>query len=378
VSGRLIGLLALTLVAHASGSSAWAEPGVAAHAAPAIQLTVIGGATALRWARSLVGTRNLDGATLKWNAGDVFDPRALLAPSEEPAVNTIRAWLDLSDSRRARIYFAARERDRFLLREVELSGNFDAVDHESLASVLELSLAALLEDDRAGLSRAETQALLLSQAAPPAAPRIAKTDAPPAIAPTRPATPPARTPAKRSGELALFYAAVVRGSGPAFAQGPGVIGSLGYRFETWRAAAWLAGQYLASSRVERQDVDLGVQLAGASTRAGFELARRKAPPSRHAARVRLGAGVDFLRLAPFSGPAAATAAPAAPRWSSTFVLTAAIGDGWWFSPRAYVAIDLLVDVAPVAVDYQANVDGRLTTVLSTWRARPGLALELGF
>jgi hypothetical protein len=42
-----------------------------------------------------------------------------------------------------------------------------------------------------------------------------------------------------------------------------------------------------------------------------------------------------------------------------------------------VAAVLSVDVLPTAVHYDVSVAGQTSTAFSPWRARPGLALELG-
>src|SRR6185436_16886777 len=113
--------------------------------------------------------RPLGGAPVRRRRADRFDPEEMLRPlaaaattgggpsavppgSGAPATGSgssvaataaaVRCWVDLSGARRALLYFSGRAGDRFLIRDVELSGRFDELDRQSLAQVLELSIAA--------------------------------------------------------------------------------------------------------------------------------------------------------------------------------------------------------------------------------------------
>ncbi len=133
------------------------EPSPAGH--PATEISVVGSPDNLDWVRALVHPEASGTAAIHWSRMDRFDPHDVLR-STAGAGGVIRCWIDLTDARRARIYFAARSGERFLIRDLELSGGFDELDRATLAEVLDLSLAALAEDERAGLSRAETETLL--------------------------------------------------------------------------------------------------------------------------------------------------------------------------------------------------------------------------
>ena len=136
-----------------SGLVAYAEEDDSNPAARAVRvrITVIGSLDEFRWARTLVGSRGLGSLPAQWSRTERFDPGELLDASRASREHSLDCWLDLSEGPRARLCFAAPSGERFLLRDVALSGRMNDVDCESLAEVLDLSVAALLENERAGL-----------------------------------------------------------------------------------------------------------------------------------------------------------------------------------------------------------------------------------
>ena len=85
---------------------------------------------------------------------NVFERRA--GPSELG----VRVWIDLSDDKKASFYFADRAGEHFLVRSMALPDARSPLALEALGQVLELSVRALLEDARVGMSRAEVNELL--------------------------------------------------------------------------------------------------------------------------------------------------------------------------------------------------------------------------
>jgi hypothetical protein len=69
---------------------------------------------------------------------------------------------------------------------------------------------------------------------------------------------------------------------------------------------------------------------------------------------------------------------AAARWSTSFVLAAALRAELYRVRGLRVHASLLVDLVPTAVDYAVDANGTLAPAFSPWRVRPGLALELAF
>ena len=182
-----------------------------------VEITVVGPVPDYQRLIAPIGARTPSGVPLLWNRIDRFNPLAELLRAEPPppASVALRCWIDLSDLRRVTLYFASRGGERFLVRELALSGRLDEVDQQSLAQVVEISIAALLENQDTGLTRAEAREIL---------------------ARAQPATSPPAASVKARGwrpGVALSYGiAAVAASLPA-GQGPGVTLSL---LRSWSAA----------------------------------------------------------------------------------------------------------------------------------------------
>jgi hypothetical protein len=340
---------------------------------PPLDVTVVGRLVDFQWARALVGPRGPGGLPSRWTRADRFEPLDILGGAGAGRPGTLRCWLDLSDPRRARVYFAAQASERFLIRDVELSGRFDELDREALAEVLELSLAALLENQRAGLTRDETEALLAKRSRP--SPSSGKAAAP-TPAPVAPVPSPRSATGARawpgSGALEVFYAAQARGRALPVAQGPGLLASWG-RSAALREVLWLSGQVQLPATARRDQI--GLETETVALRAGLGVTW---PTGRRAFSARLGAGADLDHLTPRPGTGDASAALTSARWSSSLVGTAALGADARLGRRVSVGARAFVDVWPTQVHYDLQLDGVVTPIFSPWRVRPGLALDLTF
>jgi hypothetical protein len=361
---------------------------VAPAAAPAtpVEITVAGSAADLRRVRDLVEPWRAGGAAPRWARAQAIDPAEILRGDRD----ALRCWVDLTSPRRARLYFAARSGERFLVRDVELPGGFDEIGRQSLAEVLELSLAALLADERAGLSRAEAQALLDERqraaarpAEPAPSPPVPLPAAPPAAPPPSLAATPAAPGAPSPLGVGVFYAAQIPGGELPVAHGPGLALDLDLGPGRRRAlAAWLEGRYQLPEHAARDTI--GLDLSTIAARAGLGLrfatgsaagddARALRP---RAVALRVGAGVDFVQLRPEAGSGGGAPALTPARWSTSLVLTGAAALALAAGRRASVELRLFADLLPVAVHYDLEVDGRASPVFSPWRVRPGLALAV--
>ena len=100
----------------------------------------------------------------------------MLRDRRDGDAGAVRAWVDVT-SRHARAPVfrdrSGNRGDRFLVRDVDLSGRFDEVDRAALAEVLESSIGALVANERAGLTRAEAEAVLARREPPAPPPAIA-------------------------------------------------------------------------------------------------------------------------------------------------------------------------------------------------------------
>jgi hypothetical protein len=360
--------LALLVLLHAAGAEAEAAPGSTAPStqpAAATEITVVGTPANLDWVRALTRPGGINGVPLHWSRTDYFDPRDVLRTAGA-AGEALRCWIDLTDAKRARIYFAARSGERFLIRDLDLSGAFDELDRATLAEVLDLSLLALVEDDRAGLSRAETETLLARRTAAKAAATIPSRPAP-AIAPPSPAGLP-QPPGPRVG---VFYAGQGFSTELPIVQGPGLLLSWGLpsaERSRRQLAAWLSVQYQLPA--DDQASPVGLRLQTVTPRAGIQI---RLPPGLDA---RLGIGADLSHLTPLAGTTGAMAMLTPPRWSESLLVTSAIGAEVALTRRVEIEVLVFADYLPTAVDYDLSVGGQTSAVVSSFRLRPGIALEL--
>jgi hypothetical protein len=384
-SARAVWVWPLACLTFALLPDAVAEEGVVGAPPPAtkIEISVVGKPGDLRWARSLVGSNSLGMAAARWTRAERFDVRELFETAAVARANLLACWLDLSDPKRGRLYFVAPSGQRFLLRDVELSGHQSEVDRASLAEVLELSVAALLENERAGLTRAETETLIVDRQAtervpgqPVARPAPATAIAPSATAAVRPAeTQPLH------GAGVLFAEQVISADFP-LAQRVGVEGSLGRRFQAGWLAGVVAGEYQFS--VSAQNADIGMRLSSWLACVALEAGHLRERPGEDARFWwrslfgRLGAGVDFSRVSPQLGTQAMAATLAPAHWSAAFVVRGTLGTSWALGAQAALDVQIFADAFPTAVHYDVNREGSVETAFSPWRVRPGLALGLAY
>jgi hypothetical protein len=359
-------IVALTLSGAARAQSAPASP-----APPSIEIVVVGRADAYERLHALLDRRLSAMGSTAWSRAERVDAGDVLALSPGHA---LRCWIDLGDPRRARLTFAARSGERFLARDFELSGDLDEIDQAALAEVIELSIRALIEDERAGLSRGETQLLLARRATgSPVPPRPSPAPPAPPGAPSSLADAPSRMPQGRRFDLGVFYAAEAVADGPPIDNGPGLSLALSHEIRRQVLGRPLFTAGWVSARVRLPETvtgtDAGVRLAGVAVRLGVELGLEHL-------RLRLGAGWDFVHVSPEA--ASAALAPAGARWTSALACEGAIRIALADIGSSRLWISLLGDVLPTGIDYGVDAGGRFEVVFSPWRVRPGLALEIIF
>jgi hypothetical protein len=388
------------LVALTVAASSVARPGtLRAQARPApdrgvpagggdgnVEITVVGTADDLRRIRGVVDSRNLAGPGAQWSHVPHFDPMDILRGERETQHTALRCWIDVVDPRRARLYFAARSGQQFLVRDVEMAGAFDDVDRETLSQVLELSVAALLEDQRAGLTRAQVQAVLSGRE-----PDALKPAGPPEPSPP----PPDLVQSPRlprhfgTGPMAsVIYGARVLGGDLPLVHGPGALLSWTGLGASRGLGVWASGQY----QLPQQEVGpaIGLRFETVAARGGVQghLPFRRGSATRgdvvgHGVAFagvtgRLGAGADMVRVTPRAGSADPSAVLTPARWSRSLVVGAAVACNWTLGRRVALGATASVDVLPTAVHYDLDVDGRTAAAFSPWRVRPGLAMELSW
>jgi hypothetical protein len=361
-----------------------------------VEITVVGSAADLSRVRTLVRPRAAGAATIRWRRLESFNPVEILYGTAEidPRGQTTRCWIDLTDRRHAHLYFVGRSGTRFLIRDVDLSGKFDELDLTSLAEVIDLSLTVVVENDQAGLTRAEAEHLLEQKHLVPArgpgatvarpattSSSQASSSAPSSLSSSlilRAAMRPAWTPGVNAG---VFYAAQTFATALPLVSGPGLVVSLPIAAGAsgWQLGAWVSGQYQIPASA---NADLAsVRLATIATRAGllalWPLGRHR--PARLGIEVRLGVGVDTIHLTPQPGTQDASAALTPSRWSTNATLTSAAGIVAAFGEegRVRLGVRAFADLLPIATHYDVAVAGQpTTTVIAPDRVRPGLIAEV--
>lgn len=357
------------------GAAPAATPPPAATTAPdhrvnrrpeAVDITVVGSGVAFAGLRARVGDRLPLGVPLLWNRIDRFNPLTELlrgAPPPHPT-STLRCWIDLADLRHATLYFADQRGERFLVRELPLSGRFDEVDQQSVAQVMELSVSALIENAEIGFSRAQAREIL-ARARPPE----------PVVA----ATPTAESP-RWPLAAGVFYALEGLGAALPLAQGPGLLLALGHLDDAPAgtpvepsAGGWLTVQYRIP--IEARHPNVGVRLTALAARVGVEGRWWRL----HA---RVGAGADFTYVTPLPGAAGTGTALAAPHWSTSFVATGALAMRLplerAFGPLLAISLALFLDMAPSTTEYGFSDATGSHVAFAARRLRPGLALEVAY
>jgi hypothetical protein len=346
-----------------------AGPARAQDRAGAVDVTVAGTADDLERVRALVP--RLAGGGARWLRIDRFDPADVLRAPRDGQTPAVRAWVDMTVATRARLAFATRAGDRFLIRDVQLSGHFDEVDRAALAEVLESSVGALLGNEDAGMARADAEAALADEGAPPPLPRKVGPVSTLSWAEELP------VPRPRRRALGVFYGAQALGGGAGLQHGPGV----SYALAPWRKyrdahgtgrgpIVFATAQYRLP--VHEDTSRVGVALDGFALRAGVECG----PLLWSRLRVRLAAGADVVRVAPESSDPTVALAPH--HWTAGLVATAALRVNVLGNTHTGLSVALVADVLPTAVRYELAVDGAATPVFSPWRVRPGATLEVAF
>jgi len=358
-----VALVAALALAPAAGMAA---PGdaelVADAAADAVDITVVGTPRDVEHVRGLAVSRAL-GGRVRWLRVDTFDPASVLDGGVTADDSPVRVWVDMTEARRARLTFATRS-ERFLIRDVELSGRFDEVDRAALAEVLELSVDALMDNERAGLSRDEAQAVL-ARRAQPAAPPL-----PPAVLPP---PPPLVIPSRWSA--GVFYAAQAPTGGPDIAQGAGLLLALARdprgQQRGQGVLLWMAGQWnTLDAASDRAGALISVQLDTIAARAGVEIG------SDAGVGLRAGVGADFVHIAPQALFPDTSIALAPARWSTQLIASLAGRVNLTVLGPVRLAGLFVVDFTPTAVTYDVATNGGLLSVFSPGRLRPGIAIEL--
>lgn len=334
-------------------------------AAATIEIVVVGSDEQLEAVRSTMGPNAFDSASVRWARATRLEVGELFEQRPEASVLGVRAWVDLSDEKNASLYFADRAGERFLVRSVALPDGLTTLGREALGQVLELSVRALLESDRIGMSRAEASALL--NAPPP------KPDAPAPEPDTPPEPEPTITHESASSLGAeAFYGARLFSSEVSIVHGPGL--GLGWITEhpSFRSQFWITGQYELPK--EHSTKEVSVKWTTIRVEGGFGLAFPVG--SSLFAGGRLGAGADVTSFSPSPGTGGEDVALEPTSVSTAPVLSAAVEGLLLFGTRFGVSARALASFYPIRVHYDLAQGDERTVVLEPYWVRPGVELCL--
>lgn len=238
----------------------------------------------------------------QFRARDVFGPR------QHGALT--RIWLDARAESRAVLYLVDDAHDRFLVRVVPLDAGYDEVAYESIGTIVQSSVEALLSGASVGVERAEAEAQVTAlepEVAEPPAPTPPAPQTTPVEQPRSPAAPIAARPAvsHRIGFDVAYRGQLVHSS-PAFLHGP----ELGLNLTNRRRSVSATGQIQLGYRLPTHwaEGDVGVRLTGGGARLAGGL--RASVSSRLGVSLLGTIGADWLYVTPEVTSDANTSRPA--------------------------------------------------------------------
>lgn len=343
---------------------------------------------------------------LQWSTTTEIDLAQVLAQRTPDEHVVARAWLDLSDPTRARIYIANAQDRRFVVRVVPLSDGYDEVGREVVGHIIESAVDAFLSGAEIGVSREVAERQVSAEALPPA-PSPPPSDS--ASERQNSSTQPKAEPclgqscpsAARTTKLELTRAVVSRAplsaenerserlrlgllvsyqiteiaALPTVLHGPAL--GLGLALPLRRAlrfSSLLALHYQLPLAWDSPSV--GARVAGVTARlsAGLE-----GDIARHVLlRGLLGVGADFLHLAPYAEPTDSSARAGEPLWSGSTIIAAMLTLEIAATSRTGLFIGAGCDANLKRPSYFVARDAQQTTVLSPWVFQPTATFGLAF
>ena len=342
-----------------------ADPAASAPVSRTVEIVVVGSDPDSEALRAALGANAFDGAAVRWSRKASLEADELFERQPEASEVEVRAWIDLRDPKQASLYFADRAGERFLVRTVALPDGLSPLAREALGQVLELSVKALLEDDRVGMSRAETSALLNAGRKEEPAKQAPPPDVPEPSEPSPAADEP-------SLGAEIFYGARLHSKDVSLVHGPGL--GLGWITESTSRFSifWVTAQYELPEELVTPEV--GVEWTTLRVQGGFGL--ELAAGSSFFAGGRLGAGVDVTSFSPRQGSESAAVELEPSSVSTAPVVSFAFEGSVAFTSHLSASARLFASFYPVRVHYDLEVGGEPTTVLAPYWVRPGLELSL--
>jgi hypothetical protein len=226
-----------------------------------------------------------------WEAREDFRPRDVLSKSDHSTL--ARIWLDGRDPNRAVLYVVDDEHQRFLVRVIPLEAGFDEVAAESVGTIIQSSVEALLAGVSLGLSRDDAEKQLEALEAkeqpepePPSAQALAETK--------KGQRPPNPAPSSMRIGIELGYRVQFLDLSPTLLHGPELGGSIA---AGGRRLFWIGALNLGyRAPVSWLRTSIGARIEGAGFRAGTGLGTEFGKHVRSTLQVTFG--VDWFRFTP--------------------------------------------------------------------------------
>jgi len=362
--------LGVCLTGPLAGTIAQAEPVAEAAAPSVVQIVVTGEAHTTNALEQLV--RELVAelpVRLEWSGSRAIDPRQVLAQHANERRVLVRAWVDLSDANRAKIYVANGDSERFIVRFVPEPNGYDAVAREALGQIVESSIAAFVARGDAGISR-EDAVQKVAHENPSNLAVIAQP--PPEKLHEQPRPRSVGAPSNPLLDLGLAYQGALIDSSKTLQHGGALIlgTSLAATASGPRFVLRASAGYRAKARLDDEKIGLGLSAEMARLAVGLEGDATR----RLALGALVGGGLDVVSVEPVAR-SAATRAHASARNVEPFLslmgtvklrLTSGLALG--------LALGAELDLSHPA--YGVEGASGLTPVFTPWLVRPTVVLGL--
>jgi hypothetical protein len=307
---------------------------------------------------------------VRWTIAREFRPRDVFVTEEQAAL--ARIWLDARATSRIVIYLVDDAHERFLVRVVPLESGYDEVARESVGTIVQSSVEALLAGASVGVTRqaAEEQVQAIEPAPKPAPPNERAQHTPPPKAVESKAA-PARPSEADVFALDLGYRAHVLDRSPLVLHGPELGVALGVaRPEGWQLTAQFALGYRVPVRWSAEGV--GASFQGAALRVASGVRHALGP--QNALALLLTAGVDWLHVTPRVTSSDERARAAFEVFQPALGLTLEWQLSFSHRLAAWLALGVERDVLGNHFDVQSA--GQRRTVLQPWVVSPVASLGL--
>lgn len=330
-----------------------------------LEVVVIGNTEDLAWVRRTIGGSTLARFEVRWKRQQNLGERDLRMADSDFSV---RCFVDLRHPNKAQIYFANAHSDRFLLRDVPLSGTFGEMDREALAQVIDLSLRALAEDPSLGTSRSRAMESLRA-AERPAGSGAGSSSISSEARDSRPA--PSDHIALQPG---IFYAVTAHSSKVWFTHGPGLLLAMTCDRNHSGVSLDVRGTYQIPQSY--QESRIGLKFKALSLRFDGTYLIESGDRQGRWWGIRLGLGPDITWLSPRPGSDTREFSPASKRTSKTLVGALGLLGGMKLAHGLDAFAGLEMEIDPIAVHYDLDLGDSRHAVIRRLRARPSLTLGL--